>query len=114
MLHYPTMRSRPQPAFVLDPLHRFLLIGSLAGSIGYTIWLAARIPSMPAQVPMQFSADGSVSRYGPSWELLIPASIVLATIIGLAILTYYPRIYNYGVGKVTEKNIQATTRTAFR
>ncbi|TYD00593.1 hypothetical protein FQ377_03980 [Arthrobacter echini] len=54
VLHHPTMRSRPQPAFVLDPLHQFLRIGSLAASIGYTIWIAARIPSMPAQVPMQF------------------------------------------------------------
>ncbi len=106
VLHYPTMRSRPQPSFVLDPLHRFLLIGSLVASIGYTIWIIARIPSMPAQVPMHFAADGSVDRYGSPWEILIPASILLATIIGLAILSRYPRIYNYGVGKVIAENIQ--------
>ncbi|THJ68461.1 DUF1648 domain-containing protein [Arthrobacter echini] len=110
VLHYPTMRSRPQPSFVLDPLHRFLLIGSVVAALGYTIWIIGRIPSMPAQIPLHFSADGSVDRYGSPWEILIPACILLATIIGLAILTRYPRIYNYGVGRVTEENIQAHYR----
>lgn len=107
VLHYPTMRSRPQPTFTLDPLHRFLLFGSLAATIGYTLWMVARIPSMPEQVPMHFSADGSVNRHGSPWEMLIVAALLLLTIIGCAILTRYPRIYNYGVGRVTEENIQA-------
>lgn len=107
LLRYPTMRSRPRPTFSLDPLHRFLLVGSVVVSIGYTLWMAARIPSMPEQVPVHFSADGSVNRYGSPWEMMIVAALLLATIIGCAILTRYPRIYNYGTGKVTEKNIQA-------
>lgn len=106
-LHYPTMRSRPYPSFSLDPLHRFLLIGSVVVSVGYTLWMVARIPSMPDQVPMHFAADGSVNRYGSPWEMLIPASLFLAAIIGCAVLTRYPRIYNYGLGRVTEENIQA-------
>jgi hypothetical protein len=106
-LHYPTMRSRPQPNFTLDPVHRFLLVSSLVAAIGYTIWIIARIPSMPAEVPMHFAADGSVNRYGSPWEMLIPASILLVSITGCAILTRYPRIYNYGVGEVTDRNIQA-------
>lgn len=101
------MRSRPQPTFTLDPLHRFLLIGSLVVAVGFTLWMVARIPSMPEQVPMHFAADGSVNRYGSPWEMLIPASLTLATIIGCAVLTRYPRIYNYGVGRVTEENIQS-------
>ncbi|MBP2436592.1 DUF1648 domain-containing protein [Microbacterium amylolyticum] len=107
VLHYPTMRSRPQPTFTLDPLHRFLLYSSVVVSIGYTLWMVARIPSMPEQVPMHFSADGSVNRYGSPWEMLFVAFLTLTTIIGCAVLTRYPRIYNYDLGKVTEDNIQA-------
>lgn len=112
VLHYPTMRSRPQPTFTLDPLHKGLLLGSLAASAGYTLWMVARIPSMPDQVPMHFAADGSVNRYGSPWEMLIVASLTMAAIIGCAVLTRYPRIYNYGLGKVTEENIQAHYRNA--
>ncbi len=107
VVSYPTMRSRPQPTFTLDLLHRFLLVGSLVGSVCHALWIVARIPSMPAQVPMQFAADGSVNRYGSPWEILGIASVFLVTIIGLAILARYPRVYNYGVGSVTEENIQA-------
>lgn len=107
VLQYPTMRSRPQPNFTLDASHRFLLIGSVVVAIGYTAWMMLRIPSMPEQVPMHFAADGSVNRYGSPWEMLIPALSLLATIIGCAVLARYPRIFNYGFGKVTEKNIQA-------
>lgn len=107
VLHYPTKRSRPQPSFTLDAFHRFLLIGSVVVAIGYTAWMVFRIPSMPEQLPMQFAADGSVNRYGSPWELLIPAALLLATIFGCALLTRYPRIFNYGTGKTTENNIQA-------
>lgn len=107
VLHYPTMRSRPHPTFTLDAFHRFLLIGSVVVAIGYTAWMIFRIPSMPDQLPMHFAADGSVNRYGSSWELLIIAALLLVPIFGCALLTRYPRIFNYGTGKTTEKNIQA-------
>ena len=107
VLHYPTKRSRPQPDFTLDAFHRFLLIGSVVVAIGYTAWMIFRIPSMPEQLPMHFAADGSVNRYGSPWELLIPAALLLATILGCALLTRYPRTFNYGTGKITENNIQS-------
>ncbi|MVT25261.1 DUF1648 domain-containing protein [Nesterenkonia alkaliphila] len=106
-LEYPTMRSRPQPDFTLDQFHRLLLIGSLTIAVLYTVWMVARIPSMPDQVPMHFAADGSVNRYGSPWEILGMAAVMLAAIIGCAVLTRFPRTYNYGLGKVTEDNIQA-------
>lgn len=107
VLHYPTMRSRPHPTFTLDPFHRFLLVSSVVVSIGYTAWMVLRIPSMPEQLPMHFAADGSVNRYGSPWEMLIPAALLLSTVLGCALLTRYPRIFNYGTGKTTENNIQA-------
>ena len=106
VLHYPTKRSRPHPTFTLDAFHRLLLIGSVVVAIGYTAWMIFRIPSMPEQLPMHFAADGSVNRYGSPWELLIPAALLLATILGCALLTRYPRTFNYGTGKITENNIQ--------
>lgn len=106
-LRYPTMSSRPKPDFTLDPLHRFLLVGSLVVAIGYTVWMVARIPSMPDEVPMHFAPDGSVNRYGSPWEMLILVVLVLGTIIGVAILSRYPRVYNYSTSQVTEDNIQA-------
>lgn len=106
-LRYPTMRSRPKPDFTLDPLHRFLLIGSLVVAIGYTVFMVARIPSMPEQIPLQFAADGSVNRYGSPWELLIAGSILLPMMIGFAVLARYPQVHNLNSSKVTEDNIQA-------
>lgn len=111
-LHYPTMRSRPQPSFTLDLFHRALLMGSLVVSFGYTVWMVLRIPSMPELVPMHFSADGSVNRYASPWEMLILMAVMMAMIIGLAVLTRYPRIFNYGVGTVTDENIQAHYKNA--
>ncbi|PZR52977.1 hypothetical protein DNL40_10015 [Xylanimonas oleitrophica] len=107
VIQYPTFRSRPRPTFTLDRFHRVLLTGSVVASLGYTLWTVVRIPSMPDQLPMHFAADGSVTRYGSPWEMLIPASVMLATVIGCAILTRYPRIYNYGFATLTEANTQA-------
>lgn len=105
-VQYPTMRSRPHRNFGLDPFHCYLLLSSLIVAVAYTAWMLARIPSLPDQMPMQFAGDGSVNRYGSPVEMVILAGILLTTIIGCAVLVWYPRIYNYGVKKVTAENIQ--------
>lgn len=106
-LQYPTVRSRPRANFTLDSLHRYLLLGSLVVAVGYSLWMIIRIPSMPDEVPMHFSADGSVNRYGSPWEMLIVVALMLGIIIGCAVLTRFPHVYNLNIGKVTEENIQA-------
>lgn len=106
-LEYPTLRSRPQAEFTLDPMHRLLLLGSLVVAACYTLWMLARIPSMPEEVPMHFASDGSVNRYGSPWEMVGLAAMMLVMIAGCALLARYPRIFNFGVSKVTERNIQA-------
>ncbi|WP_300342523.1 DUF1648 domain-containing protein [Nesterenkonia sp.] len=106
LLEYPTVRSRPAPDFRLGLFHRTLLIGSVVVSLGHTLWMVTRIPSMPQQVPMHFAADGSVNRYGSPWEIAALGAFMAAVIIGCAVLTRYPRIYNLG-RHVTELNIQA-------
>lgn len=107
VLEYPTMSSRPQPNFVLDPLHRFLLIGSVVTTVAYTLFMWIRIPGMPDEVPMHFAADGSVNRYGSPMEMIGLSILMTVTILGCAVLARFPRVYNYGFGKITEDNIQA-------
>lgn len=106
-LEYPTMRSRPQAEFTLGPMYRLLLTGSLVVATCYALWMLARIPSMPEQVPMHFASDGSVNRYGSPWEMAGLAAVMSVMIAGCAVLTRYPRVFNFGATRVTGRNIQA-------
>lgn len=114
LLHYPTIRSRPQPTFTLDPFHRFMLIGSVIVAVSYAGWMIFRIPTMPEEIPMHFGPDGSVNRYGSPWEMLPMAIFSLTMILGCALLARFPRIYNYGLGKITENNIQEHYKNGVR
>lgn len=48
-----------------------------------------------------------VNRYGSPWEIVGVAALMLAAIIGCAVLTRFPRTYSYGLSRVTEDTIQA-------
>lgn len=110
-LIYPTARSRPQPDFVLDPLHRALLLISVVVPVLLIVLFAVGMSSMPAQVPVQFGLDGSVNRYGSPWEGLWTAVGAAAVIIGVAVLARFPRVFNYPV-ELTGSNVQAQYKNA--
>lgn len=110
-LSYPSPRSRPRPDFSLDPLHRSLMLISVVVPVLLTAFIAVRMPSMPAQVPVQFGLDGTVNRYGSPWEGLWTAAGAAAVIIGVAVLARFPRVFNYPV-ELTSSNIQVQYKNA--
>lgn len=110
-LIYPTARSRPKPNFVLDPLHRALMLISVTVPVLLTVFIATQMPTMPERVPVQFGLDGSVNRYGSPWEGLWTAVGAAAVIIGVAVLARFPRVFNYPV-ELTGSNVQAQYKNA--
>lgn len=110
-LSYPSSRSRPKPDFTLDPLHRGLMGFSVVVPVVLLVLVAIRLPSMPDQVPVHFSFDGSVNRYGSPWEGLIAGLVLCAIIIGIAVLARYPRIFNYPT-ELNSSNVQVQYKNA--
>ncbi|GAA3728309.1 DUF1648 domain-containing protein [Salinicoccus jeotgali] len=72
-----------------------------ANVIGYTIFIGALIyviitfPSLPAEVPAHFGADGEVDRYGSKYEIIVLIVIPLLLIPGLKALERFPEMHNY-------------------
>lgn len=110
-LIYPTTRSRPKPTFTLDPLHRALMVISVAVPVMLTVFVAAQIPMMDQQVPVHFSWDGTVNRYGSPWEGFWTAAGVTVMIIGIAVLARYPRVFNNPV-ELNSSNVQQQYKNA--
>lgn len=110
-LSYPSARSRPKPDFTLDPFHRALLGISVVVPVLLTVLVAIQAPSMPGQVPVHFSLDGSVNRYGSPWEGLWTALGVTVIILVVAVLARFPRIFNYPV-ELTSRNVQSQYENA--
>ncbi|GAA4841505.1 DUF1648 domain-containing protein [Garicola koreensis] len=110
-LIYPTTRSRPKPTFTLDPLDRALMAISVAVPVMLTVFVAAQIPMMDQQVPVHFSWDGTVNRYGSPWEGFWTAAGVTVMIIGIAVLAKYPRVFNNPV-ELNSSNVQQQYKNA--
>lgn len=110
-LTYPTSRSRPRSNFTLDPLHRSLMAISVLVPVLLTVFLATQVPSMPAEVPVQFGFDGSVNRYGSPWEGFWVVAVMAVTIIGVAVLARYPRTFNFPIA-LSEHNAQVQYKNA--
>ncbi len=60
---------------------------------------------------MQYGVDGEVTREGSPAEAVIVLSVLGITTIGLAVLTRYPRIFNFPF-MLTEHNVQRQYKNA--
>ncbi len=109
-ISYPSFRARPQPDFTLDPLHRGLLTTSVAVAVLVSVYTLLQIPSMPEEVPIHWSAGGTVS-YGSRGSIAFPILLLLACVIGTAVMTRYPRIFSFPFD-LTEHNVQVQYRNA--
>lgn len=107
-ISYPSYRTRPKPDFTLDSFHRGLLTASVAAAVLASVYTLLQIPSMPEEVPIHWSGGGTVS-YGSRGSIAWPILLVMLCVIGTAVLTRYPRGYNYPVD-LNEHNVQAQYR----
>ena len=99
------MKERPKLVIPKTMLER------VANIIGYSIFIGALIyviitfPSLPAEVPTHFGADGEVNRYGSKYEIIVLVVIPLFLIPGLKALERFPEMHNYP-RRMDESNIE--------
>ncbi len=99
------MKERPKLVIPKTMLER------VANIIGYSIFIGALIyviitfPSLPAEVPAHFGADGEVNRYGSKYEIIVLVVIPLFLIPGLKALERFPEMHNYP-RRMDESNIE--------
>lgn len=84
--------------------------------VGWMAGLAVILASwsdLPERLPMHFDVSGHPDRWGPRVELFIIPTLSFVLLIGLAILSRFPHIYNYLVA-ITEQNAPRQYRLAVR
>ncbi|WP_147103761.1 DUF1648 domain-containing protein [Nesterenkonia populi] len=109
-LTFPSMASRPEPDFTLDVFHRSLLTASVAVAVLISAYTLLQVPSMPEEVPIHWSLSGTVS-YGSRSTVVLIALTLLPIVIGTAVLTRFPKIFNFPF-ELSKDNAQRQYRNA--
>ncbi|GAA4921055.1 DUF1648 domain-containing protein [Nesterenkonia rhizosphaerae] len=112
-LIYTHFNNRPRPHFTLDPFHRVLFWGSVIAPTVLIVWFILRLisGSLAEEVPLHYGIDGQPTRYGSPLEALIPLILLAGSLYGIAVLTRYPRIYNFPF-ELNEHNVQRQYQNA--
>ncbi|GAB3186605.1 hypothetical protein [Nesterenkonia suensis] len=107
---YSRLKDRPAPDYELGAALRLLRWGSvLLGALPVAL-IAWQATSGTDQVPLQFGVDGTVDREGSPWELFWTTLLTWTTcVLGLAILSRHPRIFNFPQA-LTSENAQRLYR----
>ena len=108
---YTSFSERPPAEFTLDLFHRALLVISVVLAAGFPLYFLLWARGMGGSLPMQYGVDGEVTREGSAAEAVIVLSVLGITAIGLAVLTRYPRIFNFPF-MLTEHNVQRQYKNA--
>ncbi|MCT1616621.1 hypothetical protein GKZ75_02295 [Kocuria indica] len=108
---YTSFSERPPAEFMLDLFHRALLVISVVLAAGLPVYFLLWARGIGGPLPMQYGVDGEVTREGSPAEAVIVLSVLGITTIGLAVLTRYPRIFNFPF-MLTEHNVQRQYKNA--
>lgn len=85
--------------WVLAPLHVVIMLpGALSGT---------------DEVPLHWNFDGTVTRYGSAWEILIVSVVFAVLVAGILLLSLKPQWLNHAT-IVTETNAQEVYREGER
>ena len=99
------MKERPKLVIPKTMLERVVNIIGYSIFIGALIYVIITFPSLPAEVPAHFGADGEVNRYGSKYEIIVLVVIPLFLIPGLKALERFPEMHNYP-RRMDESNIE--------
>lgn len=100
-----TFSERPQPNVTLDPFHKALLIISVVVAVVLPVYFGVQMAGAEGSIPMQYDFSGEVTREGSVREAIITTVVLSVLTIGIAVLSRYPRIFNFPV-VLTQENIQ--------
>lgn len=99
------MKERPKLDIPKTMSERVANIIGYSFFIGALIYVIITFPSLPAEVPAHFGADGEVNRYGSKYEMIVLVVIPLFLIPGLEALERFPEMHNYPQ-RMDESNIE--------
>lgn len=105
--------ERPLADFTTGPVTRVLRWVSVATPFVASAVLLLAYPSLPEVVPTHFGVTGEADAWGPRWSVLVMVAVWLLLAVGIAVLSRFPRVFNYPV-PVTEENAQPLYREAER
>ena len=108
---YGGFKDRPEPDFRLDPLHKALLVFSTLLAVVMPIYFWLQTTHMDGTLPMHYNTAGEVTREGSVVEAGITVTVLGLLVIGLVLLSRYPRIFNYPT-MLTEHNVQRQYKTS--
>ena len=89
------MKERPKLNIPKTMTERVANIIGYSIFIGTLIYVIITFPSLPAEVPAHFGADGEVNRYGSKYEMIVLVVIPLFLIPGLEALERFPEMHSY-------------------
>lgn len=104
-------QGSPSPDFSLDPFHKVIRFVSATIGVVLPAYFSFKALNMNENLPMQYSFGGEITREGPPLEAAMSAWGLGAIIVALAVLSYFPQIFNFPV-KITAENMQSQYKNA--
>lgn len=105
----PRPATRPERTYATAPGTRRIRRGAVwltAIAVGIA---AVRYAALPDQIPVHFNLAGEPDGWGSRSSILVLAGIGLVLVVGTALLSRYPRAFNYP-REITEENAQRVYR----
>lgn len=102
-------KNRPARTFVTSKHIRILRAVTWVFIVVNIAVMLPRAFSDSEQVPAHWNFDGTVTRYGSPWEVVIVAVVFAVIVAGILLLSLRPEWFNYAT-IVTETNAQQVYR----
>mgnify|MGYP000936454574 CR=1 FL=1 len=68
---------------------------SVVGLLGFWIYILMNYQKLPDIIPTHFNGSGIADGFGKKWTIFISPILATVFFIGLAILTRFPKLFNY-------------------
>lgn len=104
---------RPERTYVTGGLTRALRIAAWVPVLAAGILLLVRYPGLPETVPTHFGVGGQPDGWGPKWSIFVVFGMLTVLMVGISVLSRFPRVFNYSVA-VTDENAQRVYRAGER
>ncbi|HIY67279.1 MAG TPA: DUF1648 domain-containing protein, partial [Candidatus Agrococcus pullicola] len=104
-----TARKRPEPNFETNRTTRTLRLVTWALVPLHLVIMLPGVLTATEDVPVHWGIDGTVTRYGAPWELLIVSGVFGVLVVGILLVSHKPQWFNY-MTVVTKTNAQEIYR----
>jgi uncharacterized membrane protein len=96
-------QKRPKLKIPRSPLEIVLEVLAILGILIHALLLVYYWPILPESIPTHFGFSGDADSWGGKSSLIILLVVNIGMYLMLAVLHYFPHVYNYTV-EITEKN----------